>query len=84
MALICATVWVAIPVSRLPGKERKRVEWVGGSDNIYFWLSPWRRMSWFMKQNPVHVISAKAFSRMGAQAVVDAVCEHFKDKSTYT
>ncbi len=65
-----------------PARRASELEWVGGSNNIYFLAirSVETDELEFMKQNPVHVISAKAFSRMGAQAVVDAVCEHFKDK----
>ncbi len=65
-----------------PARRGTELELVGGSDNIYFLAirSVETDELEFMKQNPVHVISAKRFSSLGTQAVIDAVCEHFEGK----
>lgn len=65
-----------------PARRGSELEWVGGSENIYFLAirSIETDELEFMKHNPVHVISAKKFHQMGTEKVLDTVAEHFKDK----
>lgn len=65
-----------------PARRGTELKSINGSDGFYFLgiRSIERDEINFMKENKVHVISAREFSLLGVEKVLSRVIEHFKDR----